>query len=103
MVSKVGSGSIGTTTTGADVSPVIPALNWSSIIEDALNLTISDPDKTYPLFLIDSEGMGVRGDSFDFMPTSPPAIIAKVISNFRILISYDLMEKITAFYLLRLI
>jgi hypothetical protein len=44
-------------------------------------LTIPDPDKTYPLFLIDSEGMGVRGDAFDFMTTSPPAIIAKVISN----------------------
>ena len=82
-ISKVGSGSIGTTTTGADVSPVIPALKWSSIIEDALNLTISDPDKTYPLFLIDSEGMGVRGDAFDFMTTSPPAIVAKV-HNFKI-------------------
>ena len=102
-ISKVGSGSIGTTTTGADVSPVIPALKWSSIIEDALNLTISDPDKTYPLFLIDSEGMGVRGDAFDFMTTSPPAIVAKVISKFRILISHELMEKFTAFYSLRLI
>ena len=34
-----------------------------------------------PLFLIDSEGMGVRGDAFDFITTSPPAVIAKVRSN----------------------
>jgi hypothetical protein len=32
-----------------------------------------------PLFLVDSEGMGVRGDTFDFITTSPPAIIAKMI------------------------
>ena len=31
------------------------------------------------MFLIDSEGMGVRGDSFDFMTTTPPAVISKVI------------------------
>ena len=30
------------------------------------------------MFLIDSEGMGVRGDAFDFITTSPPAVIAKV-------------------------
>ena len=57
---------------------MIPALGWSNILEEALNLTVSEPDKTYPLFLIDSEGMGIRGNQFDFMTTSPPAIIAKV-------------------------
>ena len=31
------------------------------------------------MFLIDSEGMGVRGENFDFMTTTPPAIISKTI------------------------
>ena len=35
-----------------------------------------------PVFLIDSEGMDVRGDTFDFITTSPPAIIAKLIMYF---------------------
>ena len=28
--------------------------------------------------MIDSEGMGIRGEEFDFITTSPPAVIAKV-------------------------
>ena len=81
---QIGSGTIGTTTTGADVSTVIPSLEWSKIVEEALSLPISEPDQNYPLFLIDSEGMGIRGDAFDFMTTSPPAIIAKVNVMIRI-------------------
>ena len=40
------------------------------------------PQEILPLFLIDSEGMGVRGDAFDFITTSPPAVIAKVRAGF---------------------
>ena len=31
------------------------------------------------MFLVDSEGMGIRGEAFDFITTSPPAVIAKVL------------------------
>ena len=78
IFAQVGSGTIGTTTTGADVSPVIPALEWANILGQALSLPVTEPNDNYPMFLIDSEGMGIRGDAFDFMTTSPPAIIAKV-------------------------
>ena len=60
------------------MSPVIPALEWANILGQALSLPVTDPNENYPIFLIDSEGMGIRGDAFDFMTTSPPAIIAKV-------------------------
>ena len=76
----VGSGSVGTTTTGADVSTVFPSLVWSKILSSKLGKSIPEPSANFPLFLIDSEGMGVRGDAFDFMTTSPPAIIAKVFT-----------------------
>ena len=77
----VGSDSTGTTTTGADVSTVFPSLDWSKILSSKLGKSISEPSSNFPLFLIDSEGMGVRGDAFDFMTTSPPAIISKVYIN----------------------
>ena len=76
---QVGSASIGTTTTGADLSPVIPSQEWSRIITEHLGLSVADPDQNFPLFIVDSEGMGIRGDAFDFITTSPPAIIAKSI------------------------
>ena len=69
------------------MSPIIPALDWSHILKLALNETISEPNSNLPLFLIDSEGMGVRGGAFDFMTTSPPAIVAKV-STSKILLIY---------------
>ena len=78
LFTKVGSGSIGTTTTGADVSSAFPSKDWSKILSSELGKAITEPTANFPLFLIDSEGMGVRGDAFDFMTTSPPAIIAKV-------------------------
>ena len=74
----VGSDSTGTTTTGADVSTAFPSKDWSKILSSELGKAITEPTANFPLFLIDSEGMGVRGDAFDFMTTSPPAIIAKV-------------------------
>ena len=75
----VGSGSIGTTTTGADISTVIPSSDWAATIKDKIGITVNAPAENLPLFLIDSEGMGVRGATFDFITTSPPAVIAKVI------------------------
>ena len=75
---QTGSGSIGTTTTGADVSTVFPSVEWSTILGEALEIPITKPAANFPLFLLDSEGMGIRGDEFDFITTSPPAIIAKV-------------------------
>ena len=43
----------------------------------------------WPLFFVDSEGMGIRGDAFDFITTSPPAIIAKVIMILNLLRKLD--------------
>lgn len=76
---QVGSGSVGTTTQGADISTVIPTLQWSKVLSEKLAGKVKTPKSSLPLFLIDSEGMGIRGKEFDFMTTSPPAIIAKVV------------------------
>ena len=76
---ETGARSVGTTTTGADISTIIPTTDYASTLGDHLNISLNTvTDETLPLFLIDSEGMGVRGDSFDFITTSPPAVIAKV-------------------------
>ena len=77
-----GSGSVGTTTTGADMSTIIPTTEYADILGDNLGIALNTvTEETLPLFLIDSEGMGVRGDAFDFITTSPPAVIAKVVEN----------------------
>jgi len=76
---QTGSSSTGTTTTGADISAVIPSLDYSTVISQKLKRTIRKPAKSLPFFLIDSEGMNVRGKSFDFVTTSPPAVVGKVI------------------------
>ncbi len=60
------------------MSTVIPSQEWAAIMQERLNLQVTQPTFDLPMFLVDSEGMGLRGDSFDFMTTSPPAIIAKV-------------------------
>ena len=73
------SASIGTTTTGADLSPIIPSQQWANIIQEKLGLHVAEPKENYPMFLVDSEGMGIRGEAFDFITTSPPAVIAKVL------------------------
>ena len=88
-----GSGSVGTTTTGADISTIIPSTDYANILSDNLGIALTTvTDETLPLFLIDSEGMGVRGDAFDFITTSPPAVIAKVtetqiVTFFKIILS----------------
>jgi hypothetical protein len=50
-----------------------------SVIADRLNRSFVLPDRNLPLVLVDSEGMGVRGEDFDFIMSSPVAILAKVI------------------------
>jgi len=76
---KAGSSTTGTTTTGADISGVIPSVDYTNIMSQKLKQQISMPNQNLPIFLIDSEGMNVRGESFDFMTTSPTAVIGKVI------------------------
>ena len=71
--------SVGTTTVGADMSPAIPSMTWVKDLSQKLEYNLPATDKNYPLLLIDSEGMGVRDEIFDFMTTSPPAVLAKVI------------------------
>eukprot|EP00088_Acartia_fossae_P001597 TRINITY_DN10627_c0_g1_i1.p1 TRINITY_DN10627_c0_g1~~TRINITY_DN10627_c0_g1_i1.p1 ORF type:complete len:1057 (-),score=182.30 TRINITY_DN10627_c0_g1_i1:85-3225(-) len=73
------SSSHGTTTIGADVSTVIPALNYKQTIDSALDVQVDEPTGNRPLFLIDSEGMKFRGDEVDFVTTGPVAIIANII------------------------
>ena len=61
------------------MSPVLPSESWISDLSINLDMSINSINGNYPLILIDSEGMGVRDELFDFMTTSPPAIVSKVI------------------------
>ena len=57
----------------------MPSIEWATTLSGKIGITITSPVSNFPLFLIDSEGMGIRGDEFDFITTSPPAIIAKMV------------------------
>ena len=57
---------------------MIPAQEWAKVISERIGIKVLTPKHNYPMFLIDSEGMGIRGDAFDFITTSPPAVISKV-------------------------
>ena len=57
------------------MSTVIPSLEWSKVVEEALSLPISKPDQNYPLFLIDSEGMGIRGDALGNLTFRPSTLL----------------------------
>ena len=75
-----GSSAGGTTTQGADISTAIPMEEWAAILKTQLNRTTNFATTgNWPLFFIDSEGMGVRGGTYDYLTTAPPAIISKVI------------------------
>merc|ERR1719295_1489927 len=74
-----GSSTRGTTTTGADISTVIPTKDYAAVISKKIGKPTFTPKKTLPMFLVDSEGMNLRGDAFDFATTSPPAVVAKMI------------------------
>ena len=76
----------GTTTVGTDMSPIIPSEDFISVLSEKLMEGETDfvpdlyhPNKTGPLFILDSEGMSFRGDEFDFITSGPAAIIAKAI------------------------
>merc|ERR1719295_1840802 len=74
-----GSSTRGTTTTGADISTVIPTKDYAAVISKKIGKPTFTPKTTLPMFLVDSEGMNLRGDAFDFATTSPPAVVAKMI------------------------
>ena len=68
---ETGSGSVGTTT-GADISTIIPTTDYASILGDHLNISLNTvTDETLPLFLIDSGDLSVL--------TNPLALISQVI------------------------
>ena len=66
--------------TGVRMSPVIPSRDWINIWQNyQSNSHKSRPEylSNYPLFIVDSEGMGIRGNEFDFMINSIPGIMSK--------------------------
>ena len=87
----------GTTTIGTDLSPIIPAEDYISVLTEKLQLgdipyypELYQPEEYKPLFFLDSEGMSFRGDEFDFITSGPAAIVAKVIIYGLLQIAYGL-------------
>ena len=77
---KAAASSTGTTTIGADISPIISTDDYSLRLEEVLGIgPLHNPNQSRPLFLIDSEGMSFRGDEVDFVTTGPVAIVANII------------------------
>ena len=69
---ETGSGSVGTTTTGADISTIIPTTEYVSILGEHLNISLNTvTDETLPLFLIDSGDLSIL--------TNPLALVSQVI------------------------
>ena len=68
---ETGSGSVGTTTTGADMSTIIPTTDYANILGGQLGIALNtSTNETLPLFLIDSCDMGLL--------TNPIALISQV-------------------------
>ena len=66
-----GSGSVGTTTTGADMSTIIPNTDYANILGGHLGISLNtSTNETLPLFLIDSGDLGLL--------TNPLALISQV-------------------------
>ena len=78
---------------------MIPSMRWSQVLADQLSLAIAPPNTNWPMFFVDSEGMGIRGDAFDFITTSPPAVIAKVKMKHLILSSRILIMILSGYHL----
>ena len=77
---KAAASSTGTTTIGADISPIISTDDYSLRLEEVLGIgPLHNPNQSRPLFLIDSEGMSFRGDEVDFVNTGPVTIVANII------------------------
>ena len=53
---QVGSETVGTTTTGADISTIMPAFDWASTLSEKIDKDVKPPCTNLPMFLIDSEG-----------------------------------------------
>ena len=73
------------------MSPVMPSRDWINIWQNyQSNLHKSRPEylSNYPLFIVDSEGMGIRGNEFDFMINSSPGMMSKNIIWMGILDNY---------------
>ena len=72
--------SVSSSTTGVDISPIIPSHQYQIGMEQVLNQGyLYMPNKSRPLFLIDSEGMGYREADVDFINTGPAAVVANII------------------------
>ncbi|XP_065575293.1 uncharacterized protein LOC136036879 isoform X2 [Artemia franciscana] len=74
-----GSRSTKTTTMGIDISPAIPTNEYILALTDALNSSFFESGPVVPIVFTDSEGMGVRGDTIDFVATVPPLLFSNVI------------------------
>ena len=66
------------------MSPVIPSRDWIDIwnnVPESMNTILFRPEylSNYPLFIVDCEGMGLRGNEFDFLINSVPGIMSKNI------------------------
>ncbi|XP_065571711.1 uncharacterized protein LOC136034457 [Artemia franciscana] len=68
-----------TTTLGIDISPVIPSNEYIQAVNYILQKNFTDSGSPFPLVFTDSEGMGVRGDSIDFVSTVPPILFSNII------------------------
>ena len=72
--------SVGSTTLGADISPLIPSAEYRLRMEEVLSMgPLHNTNNSRPLFLIDSEGMNFRGEEVDFVTTGPAAVVANII------------------------
>ena len=74
------------------MSPVIPSRDWIDIWQNYQSNSHKSRPKylsNYPLFIVDCDGMGIRGNEFDFMINSIPGIMSKNIIWMGIL-DYDL-------------
>ena len=68
---KTGSESVRSTTTGADMSTIIPTTDYADVLGGHLGIHLdTSTDETLPLFLVDSGELGVL--------TNPLALISKV-------------------------
>ena len=92
--------------TGVRISTVIPSKDWINILNNH-QLNLSESSANYPLFIIDCDGMGLRGKDFDFMVNSIPGIMSKnvvwmgildnVLPIYRISPILDILEDIQHF------
>ena len=65
---------------GVNISNFIPSENYAERMASVIDCpTCSPPSESVPLFFIDTEAMGMRGESFEFISASTPSLISKMI------------------------